>query len=60
MKALADCARLLRRLRWERERAAVQREIDRLQDLGPAHYGDRINGLLDQKRNLAQRIDELT
>jgi DNA primase len=60
VKALADCARLLRRLRWERERAAVQREIDRLQDLGPAHYGDRINGLLDQKRDLAQRIDELT
>ena len=33
---LAECARILKRLRWERERAAVQREIDRLQGLDPA------------------------
>ena len=30
----AECARALKRLRWERERAAIQREIDRLQELG--------------------------
>ena len=34
--ALGDCVRALKRLRWERERAAIQREIDRLQELGAA------------------------
>ena len=29
-----DCVRALKRLRCERERAAIQREIDRLQELG--------------------------
>jgi len=58
--SLADCVRLLRRLRWERERAAIQREIDRLQGLGSGLHGDEINLLLNQKRSLAQRIDELT
>src|SRR5207245_8992244 len=32
-----DCARATKRFRWERERAAIQREIDRLQELGPLH-----------------------
>lgn len=57
---LAECARILKRLRCERDRAAIQREIDRLQGLGPDEYGDRINVLLNQKRTLAQRIEELT
>jgi len=56
---LSDCARSLKRLRWERERAAVQREIDRLQNLGSAVSGDQINSLLDRKRQLARRIEEL-
>jgi len=56
---LDECARSLKRLRWERERAAIQREIDRLQGLGSSQHGDRINLLLNQKRNLAQRIEEL-
>ena len=56
--ALGDCVRILKRLRCERERAAIQREIDRLQDLGVD--GDEINLLLSQKRELAQRIEELT
>ena len=57
---LLDCARILKRLRCERERAEIQREIDRLQGLGPLEHGDRINLLLNQKRDLAQRIEELT
>ena len=57
---LTDCARTLKRLRWERERAAVQREIDRLQGLGSREHGEEINVLLNQKRHLAQRIEELT
>jgi DNA primase len=55
----SECASSLKRLRCERERAAIQREIDRLQGLGTAQHGDQINLLLNQKRNLAQRIEEL-
>jgi DNA primase len=57
---LTECARILKRLRCERERAALQREIDRLQGLGLGAHGDEINLLLNQKRTLAQRIEELT
>jgi DNA primase len=57
-KDLARCARTLKRLRCERERAAVQREIDRLQGLGSVSE-DQINMLLNQKTTLGQRIEEL-
>ena len=57
---LTECTRILKRLRCERERAAIQREIDRLQGLGLGQHGDAINLLLNQKRTLAQRIEELT
>jgi hypothetical protein len=57
---LDECARSLKRLRWERERAAIQREIDRLQDQGSARDGDRIDLLLNQKHSLSLRIKELT
>jgi hypothetical protein len=56
---LTDCARSLKRLRWERERAALQREIDRLQGLG-SRTDEQIDTLLNQKRDLAQRIEKLT
>lgn len=56
---LSECASSLQRLRCERERAAIQREIDRLQGLGSAQHGDEIDLLLNQKRSLAQRIEEL-
>ena len=59
-RGLADCARGLKRLRWERERASVQREIDRLQGLGSTEHGEAINVLLNQKRQLAQQIEALT
>jgi DNA primase len=51
-----DCARALQRTRYERERGAVQREIDRLQQLGAAEHGEEINALLVQKHDLQQRI----
>ena len=57
---LSECARIVKRLRCERERAAVQREIDRLQGLGSGQHGNEINLLLNQKRTLARRIEELT
>jgi DNA primase len=56
----AACARALKRLRWERERAALQREIDRLQELGATQHGNEINNLWQRKKDLLHRIEELT
>ena len=53
------CAQILRRLRCEREHAAIQREIDRLQELGAAKHGAQIDALLVRKRDLLQRIEGL-
>ena len=54
-----DCARIIKRLRYERERAAVQREIDRLQQLGAAQHGDEIDALWVRKQDLIHRIEAL-
>jgi DNA primase len=54
----AECARAIQRLRFEREQAAVQREIDRLQELG----GDRdaeMTALWQRKRDLLHQIEGL-
>ena len=53
------CARIIRRLRCEREHAAIQREIDRLQELGATQHGEQINALWARKRDLLQRIEGL-
>jgi DNA primase len=54
-----ECLRAVKRLRLEREGAAVQREIDRLQEAGPVPGGGDINYLWRQKRELLQRIETL-
>jgi hypothetical protein len=54
-----NCAQSLQRTRYERERGAVQREIDRLQQLGAAEHSDEINALWAQKQDLLRRIAEL-
>jgi DNA primase len=54
------CARALKRLRWERERAAIQREIDRLQELGATQHGREIDTLWQRKKDLLHRIEDLT
>jgi len=56
----AACARALKRLRWERERAAIQREIDRLQELGATQHGQEINILWLRKKDLLHRIEDQT
>jgi DNA primase len=56
----AECALILKRLRYERERAALQREIDRLQQRGVAEPGADLQELLVRKYQLIQRIDGLT
>jgi DNA primase len=54
----AECVRTLRVLRYERERARVQREIDRLQETGGGH--GQIDALLARKGELLTRIDALS
>jgi DNA primase len=51
-----ECGLALKRLRLEREGAAVQREIDRVQEAG---NGSAIDRLWQQKRELLQRIATL-
>jgi DNA primase len=55
----ADCVRALKRLRFDRERAALQREIDRLQQDGATRHEDAIVALLVRKQALLQQIEEL-
>jgi len=52
------CVRMIKRLRYERERAAIQREIDRLQEVG-GHEGEQLQELLIRKYDLIQRIEGL-
>jgi DNA primase len=54
-----ECVRALRRRRYERERAEVQREIDRLQELGAARHDHEIDVLWARKKDLLQRLDAL-
>jgi DNA primase len=56
----SDCARALRRLRCEREREAIQRQIDRLQASGSVDDGREIDVLWQKKKDLLHRIEDLT
>ena len=53
-----DCVKAIKRLRYGRERAAVQREIDRLQEDGAANHETEIVTLWDRKKTLLQLIAE--
>jgi DNA primase len=52
-----DCVRALKRLRYARERAAVQREIDRLQEAGLTQHAAEIDRLSHRKKALVQLLD---
>ena len=52
------CVHALKRLRWERERAAIQREIDRLQEQGAGQHGKEIDALWQKKKDLLHRIEQ--
>jgi DNA primase len=54
----ADCVRTLKRRRFDRERAEVQREIDRLQEVGAAGHDQEIDALWERKKDILQRLDE--
>jgi DNA primase len=51
-----ECVKALKRMRYSRERAAVQREIDRLQEQGAATHENEIVTLWDRKKTLLQLI----
>lgn len=53
------CVRALKKLRYEREQAALQREIDRLQQLGADENGGTIDSLWQRKKDLLHRIETL-
>ncbi len=53
------CARSIKQLRCVREHTSIQRDIDRLQELGASEHSDRINALWAQKLDLLKRIEEL-
>jgi len=55
----ADCVKTLKKQRYDRERAHVQREIDRLQQEGAGRYEREITALLERKLDLAHRIEVL-
>jgi DNA primase len=54
-----DCVLTLKKRRFDRERAEVQREIDRLQEQGGARYDEEMVTLLARKRDLLRRIEEM-
>jgi hypothetical protein len=53
------CVHVIKRLRCERERAAIQSEIDRLQEQGAAKHAAEIDALLTRKRLLLQEMEAL-
>lgn len=55
-----ECVRALKRLRWERERADIQRAIDRLQEQGASRHGHEIDALWLKKKDVLHRIEQLT
>ena len=55
-----ECVRTLRLLRYDRERAALQREIDRLQREATAGTVEKIEELWLLKIDLKRRIEALS
>ncbi len=53
------CIYALKRLRYERERAELQREIDRLQEAGAQGNDARIDALWRRKADLLHRLEDL-
>jgi DNA primase len=57
---VGECVRALKLIRWEREKAMLQREISRLQDLDARQHGGEIDALWQKKKALLYRIQQLT
>src|SRR3954469_8783600 len=57
--SVEHCVQTLKRLRYEREQAEVQREINRLQEAGAAKFDGEIIALWERKKHLIHRIESL-
>ncbi|HET9371752.1 MAG TPA: DNA primase [Vicinamibacterales bacterium] len=55
-----DCVNALRRLRFDRERSALQDEIDQVQAARPADADRQLETLWQRKKALLTRIEELS
>lgn len=55
-----ECALALRRARLERDRAGLQREIDRLQQLGAGAHSAEIDALWARKLHVLRSLEQLT
>lgn len=53
------CVRTLRRVRFEREQAQVQQQIDQLQQLGAEAHDREINELWQRRKDLLHQIEAL-
>ena len=53
------CVHVIRRMRCQRELAAIQSEIDRLQERGAAEHAAEIDALMMRKRQLLQQMEVL-
>ena len=56
---VAECVRAIKRLRVDRDRAEVQRAIDRLQDQGTDWQDAQLTALLRKKEDLRHLMEEL-
>jgi hypothetical protein len=54
-----ECVRALQAIRLQREGADVQREIDRLQELGATEHSSQITALWQRKKDLLLRLEAL-
>jgi len=54
----SDCVNAIKRMRFERDRASIQEEIDRLQTRG-AGSNDALAALWAKKKDLLKRLEEL-
>ncbi|HYN09546.1 MAG TPA: DNA primase [Vicinamibacterales bacterium] len=55
----ADCVNTLRRGRYDRERAAIQEEIDRFQERSPAGNDRELAQLWERKKAVLKRLEDL-
>ena len=58
MASPEDCVTALKRLRYERELAAIQREIEALDDRRAPSGGASLSALWDRKKELLRRIEQ--
>ena len=57
---VTECARAVKRLRFDHERADIQRQIDRLQEQGAGWQNAELTALLRKKEDLRHLMEELT